>query len=145
MLKWCALIDMLGRSKNERNFTLLVQVMNELPVIEPDMLGIREYYSFYHSGILFLAESEQIEQISFYIEPKDGFFQYEGELPIDNPSCRSESDIVNLLGEPAFSGGGKHDLLLGYMNRWVKYEKNGYNLHVEFNENDLLSKISVMK
>lgn len=145
MLKWLALIDMLGRSKHERNFILLAQIMNELPVIESDMLGIREYYSFYQSGVLFLVEREQIDQISFYIEPKDGFFQYKGESPIDNPSHKSESDVIDLLGEPVFSGGGKHDLLLGYINRWVKYEKNGYNLHIEFNENDLLSKISVMK
>ncbi|MGQ8707884.1 hypothetical protein ACUTSW_18120 [Serratia sp. TSA_198.1] len=145
MLGWNEFIKILGCSQLDRSFISLPQVMNELPIVEPDMLGIRHYYSFIHSGVLFLLENEKIDQISFFIEPSENFSKYNGELPVKSASDRSENEIIDVLGPPSSSGGGeKADMLLGYMNRWIKYDENEYALHLEFNQSGALSKISLM-
>lgn len=142
MLGWLDFIKMLGCSKLDGEIVLLPQSLNEMPVVEPDMLGDRIYYSFFQSGILFLLEKEKVSQICFFITPSEGFSTYIGELPISGGA--TENDIITALGEPSSTGGGKSDMLLGYIERWIKYDKDDYALHIEFNQSALLSKVSLL-
>ncbi|MGV7960574.1 hypothetical protein QPK13_05460 [Photorhabdus tasmaniensis] len=144
MLRWHNFIDTLGCSKTEHAFVLLSQRINELPVVENDVLGERIYYSFLQSGILFLLENDRVSQISFFIKSAESFAKYKGELPINVELDNDETNILNTLGLPSLSGGGKSDMLLGYINRWIKYDKGQYELHFEFDKISLLCKVSLM-
>ncbi|MQL50686.1 hypothetical protein GEA64_23240 [Photorhabdus khanii] len=144
MLRWLDFIGTLGCSKTEHIFVLLSQKINELPVVDKDVLGDRIYYSFLQSGVLFLLENDRVNQISFFIKSVESFAKYEGELPIDVELNNNETSIINILGLPSLSGGGKSDMLFGYINRWIKYDKGQYELHFEFDKTDLLCKVSLM-
>ncbi|CAM3590844.1 hypothetical protein RABR111495_01835 [Rahnella bruchi] len=140
MLPWNYFIEILGCSKFDDNFVELSEKFNELPSFDTGVLGDRNYYSFFQAGVLVLLENETVNQISFYIQPDEGFSAYKGALPFKG----LESEIIQLLGEPSASGGGKMDMLLGYINRWIKYEKEGYALHLQFDQNGKLCRASLM-
>jgi len=36
------------------------------------------------------------------------------------------------------------DMLLGYLNRWIKYEKDAYALHLQFDKNEKLCRANLM-
>lgn len=143
MLIWNEFIKLLGCSKLDGKFINISSDFNELPKIEEGALGDRNYYSFLHSGVLFLLENEIVDQIVFYAKQDEGFSEYKGELPVSIDS--SEREAVQILGHPSASGGGEMDALMGYIDRWVKYEKEGYALHLQFNQNDNLSRVTLMK
>ena len=143
MLIWDEFIKLLGCSKLDGTFINISSNFNELPKIGEGVLGDRNYYSFLHSGVLFLLEDEVVDQIAFYAKQDEGFSEYKGELPL--PINSSEFEVVQILGCPAASGGGKTDALMGYIARWIKYEKEGYALHLLFNQNDNLSRVTLMK
>ncbi|MBL5966893.1 hypothetical protein [Lelliottia amnigena] len=143
MLIWNEFIKLLGCSKLDGKFIEISSDFNELPAIEESVLGDRNYYSFLHSGVLFLLEDEVVDQITFYAKQGEGFSEYKGELPVSINS--SEHEAVQILGHPSASGGGKMDALMGYIDRWIKYEKDGYALHLQFNQNDNLSRVTLIK
>ncbi|WP_418163000.1 hypothetical protein [Pantoea vagans] len=143
MLIWNEFIKLLGCSKFDGVFINVSSNFNELPKIEEGVLGDRKYYSFLRSGVLFLLEDEVVDQITFYAEQDEGFSEYRGELPVLIDS--SEHEVVQVLGPPLASGGGKMDALMGYIDRWIKYEKEGYALHLQFNQDDNLSRVTLMK
>lgn len=143
MLIWNEFIKLLGCSKFDGKFINISSYFNELPQTEESVLGDRNYYSFLQSGVLFLLEDEVVDQITFYAKKDEGFSEYKGELPISIDS--SEYEAVQILGQPLASGGGKMDALMGYIDRWIKYEKEGYALHLQFNQNDNLSRVTLMR
>lgn len=143
MLTWDGFVEMLGCSKVNTKFIHLPQEFNELPNLDESVLGDRKYYSFFNSGVLFLLEDDLIDQIIFYVEADEGFSMYRGALPV--PSGSSESEVTHLLGMPTFLGGGNTDMLLGYINRWIKYDKKGYFLHLQFNKNNVLCRVTLMR
>ncbi|MCX2866406.1 hypothetical protein ORL23_02720 [Kluyvera cryocrescens] len=143
MLSWDGFVEILGCPKVDDKFIHLSQEFNELPNVDESVLGDRDYYSFINSGVLFLLEDGLVDQISFYIEADEGFSKYRGELPF--PIGSSESGIIYLLGTPSSLGGGKTDMLLGHINRWIKYERDDYALHLQFNKNDQLCRATLMR
>ncbi len=143
MLAWNDLIGMLGCSKTSNEFIYLPQKLNELPVFDEGVLGDRNYYSFFNSGVLLLLEDDLVNQISLYMQADEGFSVYTGELPLPANSC--ESEIIQLLGVPSATGGGKMDMLLGYLNRWIKYQTESHILHLQFNQNDQLCRVTLMQ
>ena len=143
MLIWNEFIKLLGCSKLDGKFIEISSDFNELPAIEESVLGDRNYYSFLHSGVSFLLEDEVVDQITFYAKKDEAFFEYKGELPVSIDS--SEQEAVQILGWPLSSGGGKTDALMGYIDRWIKYENEEYSLHLQFNQNDNLSRVTIMR
>lgn len=143
MLRWQDYISMVNESSVNNIFVLLPQDIGELPVVTADMLGERVYYSFFQAGILFLLENDLVTQITFFMKPEEGFSIYQGEFPPGIGIDNKEKDIVAVKGKPSASGGGKTDMLLGYINRWIKYESNDYVLHIEFAKDGRLAKISL--
>lgn len=142
MLKWKELKEILGCEKTEGKFISLPQMIGALPNISSDMLGEVTYYSFFDEGVLLLIDEKSVTQISVFIEPSEGFSSYKNEVPMHGDI---ESDIIDELGVPFKSGGGKPDPLLGYLNRWIKYKiEEGY-MHMEFNQSGKLDKLSLMK
>lgn len=144
MIKWSNFTSKLGCLREDLFFSSLTVELGEEPTIENDMLGVRTYYSFSGSGILCLFENEVFEQVSFFIQPHGNFSAYKGGLPEYLIKSNEEDSIVKSMGSPSSSGGGKEDMLIGYINRWIKYVNEGYSLHMEFNKNKVLRKITFM-
>lgn len=143
MLAWNDLIEILGCSKTSNEFVYLPQKLNELPVYDEGVLGDRSYYSFFNSGVLLLLEDNQVNQISLFMQADEGFSVYLGEVPL--PANGSESDIIQVLGSPSAMWGGGMDMLLGYLNRWMKYQTGNHELHLQFNQHDQLCRVTLMQ
>ncbi|MGJ0193055.1 hypothetical protein ACR6A7_11990 [Pantoea sp. RRHST58] len=143
MLMWNEFIKLLGCSEFDSKFVIIANAFNELPRVEESVLGDRKYYSFLNSGVLFLLENEVVDQIVFYVKRDEGFSQYKGELPVSIDS--SECEAIEILGSPLGSGGGKKDSLIGYIDRWIKYVKDEYALHLQFDQNDRLARVTLMR
>jgi len=141
MLSWNELKNLIGCGKTDGKFIMLPQLIGVLPNVASDILGEITYYSFFDAGILLLVDEKYVTQITLFIEPNEGFSAYRGELPV---YADKENSIVSELGTPLKSGGGKTDALLGYLSRWVKYKNEEGCLHIEFNQNGALSKLSLM-
>lgn len=60
MLIWNEFIKLLGCSIFDNKFINISISFNELPKNDEGVLGDRNYYSFLHSGVLFLLEDEII-------------------------------------------------------------------------------------
>lgn len=143
MLMWSDLIGVLGRQIMSGEFINVSQKLNELPIIDSSVLGDRDYYYFYRSGVLILLEDSLISQISLYMQASEGFSVYAGELPLPAYGC--ESDFIQLFGTPSATGGGRGDALLGYIERWIKYRVDNYILHLQFDRSDQLSRVTLMQ
>ncbi|WP_338479155.1 hypothetical protein VRB67_00770 [Pseudomonas trivialis] len=141
MLTWDGFVEVLGCSEADSKFVRLTQTLNELPNFEEGVLGDRRYYSFFSSGILLLLENNRVDQVVFYTRADEGFSIFKGQLPV--PPDSSESKVIHLLGTPSSLGGGKLDMLLGYIDRWVKYEMGSYTLHFQFDKKDVLSRLTL--
>lgn len=142
MLRWEELKGFLGCGKAESKFISLPQIIGVLPNISSDILGEVTYYSFFDEGILLLVDEGNVTQISLFLKPSEGFSSYTNELPVHSDM---ENDIINELGMPIKSGGGRPDPLLGYLNRWIKYKINEGYMHIEFNQEGKIDKLSLMK
>lgn len=140
MLMWNDLIEMLGCSKTSNEFAKLPSKIKVQPLFDEGVLGDRHYYSFFSSGILLLLEDDLINQIVLYMQAEEGFSLYTGELPV--PANSLESYIIQLLGVPSATGGGKMDVLMGYLHRWIKYQMETHILHLQFNHNDQLCRVT---
>lgn len=143
MMGWDGLVEILGSSKASDKFIRLPQELNEFPIFDESVLGDRTYYSFLNSGILFLLVDDHVDQITLYVEADEGFSMYRGALPI--PADSSEVEVAQLLGSPKLFGGGNTDMLHGYVNKWVKYDSGNFFLHLQFNRNDVLCRVTLMK
>jgi len=142
MLAWDEIAQFLGHYQSDEGFINLSSIFKELPGLEVGGLGDRTYYSYFKLGVLFLLENEKVEQIMLYIKSAEGFSAYRGELPV--PASKTEAEIIDILGCPTLSGGGTTDMLLGYANRWIKYERASYALHLQFDSSNILCRITLL-
>lgn len=141
---WDDFVAAVGGSENSVVLGNLIKNINEIPVVELSPLGDRKYFSLFSSGVLFVIENGRVVQISFFIQPHDGFFTFRGDLPGGMNSAWVEEDIVSLLGSPVSAGGGRQDLLIGFVHRWIKYKLDGIYLHIELSKDSKLRKLSLM-
>ncbi len=63
--------------------------------------------------------------------------------PFDEATTRSE--VIAQLGDPTESGGGFKDSTLGYIHRWIKYQREDCQLRFEFGNKGKLTIVSVLE
>ncbi len=67
------------------------------------------------------------------------------QLGITGISAECTSDeVIAILGEPAESGGGMKDSILGYIHPWIKYHRPDCQLRFEFKKGKGIRLISVL-
>ena len=151
MVDWAQFVISLGKTEASQEFNELRIAIGEEadissdPIEYNDPLGQTKYYSFTHSGIEIGFRKNVLNHIHFYFTKNEGYDDYKGKLISNICKGWNEEKIRNVLGTPSLTGGGKEDVLLGYINRWIKYEKDNYALHFQFNQNDKLSRVTLMK
>ncbi|MCC8671644.1 hypothetical protein LN461_20140 [Xanthomonas arboricola] len=106
-------------------------------------LGDRIYYSLLNDGIQLIFKEDKLEQITFYMQPREGFDSYDGALPAGLSKEMHYDEVIGLLGLPGANGGGNNDPLLGRISRWVKYESLRPQIHIEFDLKGGIEKISL--
>ncbi|WP_336287219.1 hypothetical protein [Cronobacter dublinensis] len=135
--------SLLGVDKKDVAFTDFLGSIRDKPEIDQSFLGDRIYFSFLKAGFFMLIEDNRVTQITFYLEEKDGFSKCFLELPTFLNGGKATA--MSNLGTPSATGGGIDDKLIGYINKWIKYEYAEHELHLEYDGKDNLVKISLIE
>ncbi|WOS40862.1 hypothetical protein [Xanthomonas rydalmerensis] len=134
---WRRFISALGHRASSREVSGLLDEINEMPVVssDPDDNGDpsfgTQYYQFFRHGLEFGFRSNALSFIHFFIKDQDGFFAYKGKIFEVSGESLNESLIFVKFGPPKDFGGGKYDVLLGYIQRWIKYNINEHEVRFE--------------
>ncbi|OAI58611.1 hypothetical protein [Ralstonia pseudosolanacearum] len=144
-------IGVLGLSKDSEGMAALMTAVGEAPVISRtpadfnDPAGETEYYKFINSGIEIGFRGGVLNHLHLYVQEHEGYGAYKGELFEMPLRDVSESDISRNLGEQSAQGGGRMDMLIGYIHKWIRYDRQGFALRAEFSEDKKLRKLSLIK
>ncbi|MDN4629759.1 hypothetical protein QZH36_04375 [Erwinia sp. BC051422] len=147
---WIKIIDSLGKFEKSSEFIELNDAIGEVPILSEapaehnDPVGHTKYYKYVQSGLEIGLRKGVVNHIHFYFDGYEGYACFQGELLSGICSGWNEKSIRHMLGEPSASGGGKSDMLMGYLNRWIKYDKEGYALHLQFDQSDKLCRTSLI-
>ncbi|UZH04879.1 hypothetical protein OJ965_09785 [Pantoea anthophila] len=150
MTEWIKFIDALGKGEKSRAFLELNASIGEAPILSEDPIGYNDpvgytkYFKYTLSGIEIGFRKSLVSHVHFYFYNHEGYEIFKGELLSGIGLGWDEKSVKKVLGVPSCEGGGKMDMLLGYINRWVKYEKESYALHLQFDQNHLLCRASLM-
>ena len=114
----------------------------------------RGYAEFRSLGICLVFEIEEDHEvfpdswttlsIMFIGTKEDGYDPFQGELPERLEFGEEESSVRARLGKPTEQGGGVYEELLGtVINPWIRYLRQGYELHCEFDPSVGLKRVSI--
>jgi len=150
MVEWMNFINSLGKAEVSSEFIELNNTIGEAPLLSEDAkeyndpVGHTKYYKYIQSGLEIGFRKEVVNHVHFYFDGYENYGVFQGELLSGICLGWNEKFVLQVLGKPSDSGGGKVDMLLGYLNRWIKYEKDSYALHLQFDQNDLLCRASLI-
>lgn len=150
MLIWTNFIDALGKPESAPEFSNLVfnigesAIASETPDEYNDPLGKTKYFQFYRSGLELGFREGRLNHVHLYVQPHESYDAYTGEL-IQGMTCGSnEASVIQALGPPIARGGGKPNMLIGYVFPWIKYNQDFYAIRMEFDKNNMLRLVSLM-
>lgn len=111
--------------------------------IEKDEFDEEYFISSLDNGVTVLFNSMKICKVIFlFNSSEDGFFK--GSLPLGLTFDMDRQSILNLIGLPTEQKkGGRVKILDEYIN-WIRYDFNKVSFHLQFNEDDLLIKLSLV-
>lgn len=150
MIDWMRFTNAIGMTEMSKEFSQLSLSIGEKATISNesaeynDPIGHTKHYKYMHSGLEIGFRQNLLNHIHFYFDRHEGYSVFKGTLLFGVSSCWSEEAVVQKLGTPTASGGGNVDILFGYINRWIKYEKEVYALHLQFNRSNQLCRASLM-
>lgn len=146
---WESFVNALGEHEDSSAFCSLLLGIGEPPMVSNtpdefnDPLGKTKFFAFLQSGIELGVRQDKLTFIHFFMQPNEGYQAYTGPLTGNVDPTAIEETIVKTFGAPSKSGGGKLSALLGFVNRWVKYNQDHYSLRFEFSEGKILEKITL--
>ncbi|QUP56854.1 hypothetical protein GO998_24840 (plasmid) [Ralstonia syzygii] len=141
----------IGLGWDSEDLVTLMAAIGEAPVISRtpadfnDPGGDTEYYKFINSGIEIGFRGGVLNHLHLYIREHEGYEAYKGELFGMLSQGVSEVDILRNLGEQDAQGGGRMDVMVGYIYKWVRYDRREFALRAEFSEDKKLRKLSLIK
>ncbi|MDA8480880.1 hypothetical protein NNO04_19535 [Citrobacter sp. Awk 4] len=150
MPEWTTFINSLGKSESSKEFVELNNSIGEFPISSEDPaeyndpVGHTKYVKYPNSGLEIGFRKGVVSHVHFYFDRYEGYGVFKGKLLSGIGSGWSEKSVIQELGPPSFSGEGKMDMLLGYINKWAKYEQEGYALHLQYDQNDQLCRSTLM-
>nr|WP_198982587.1 hypothetical protein [Herbaspirillum sp. ASV7] len=109
-----------------------------------DPVGATKYYHFIDAGVECGFRGGVFTHAHFYIQEHEGYKAYKGKVDGEDAASWGLLPISKLWGDPTESGGGKMDLLIGYINPWILYEMSDHLIRVEFSQDTRVYKLTLM-
>lgn len=106
--------------------------ISETPISYNDPLGKTRFYKFLKTGLEFGFRLEKLNHVHFFVQSHEGCSAYNGDIFGKKAQAWNHQEIVNQFGHPRKEGGGKVDILIGYVQPWVIYDFDHYSFRVEF-------------
>ncbi|WP_433693517.1 hypothetical protein [Herbaspirillum seropedicae] len=108
-----------------------------------DPVGATKYYQFIDAGVECGFRGGLFNHVHFYVQEHEGYRPYKGKIAGADASSLDIRSITTLWGNPATSGGGKMDLLIGYIHPWILYEMSDHVIRIEFSQDTSVYKLTL--
>ncbi|WP_425220047.1 hypothetical protein [Ralstonia solanacearum] len=144
-------IDVLGLGKGSERMSALTTEIGEAPLISRtpadfnDPVGETEYYKLINSGIEIGFRGGVLNHLHLYVQEHEGYGMYKGDLFGMPAQGVSEADVLRNIGNQDAQGGGEMDMLIGYIHKWIRCDRQGFALRAEFSEDKRIRKLSLIK
>lgn len=148
---WDACIVAINKGEKSSEFLAFCKFLGENPMLtsDPDEyndpIGKTKYYKFLQSGVEVGFRNERLNHVHFHLEDTEGYAAFDGVICYGLSKTSIDKDVMDFFGFPDVSGGGKLDPLIGYMNKWIKYRKGDLFINFQFNKNNCLSRVTIIK
>jgi hypothetical protein len=119
-------------------------IISETPDSYNDPAGKTRFYKFIGSGLEFGFRSGKLNHIHFFVQCHEGYSAYKGEVLGRAAKAWNSQEVLKELGPASKRGGGRQDMLVGFVHQWVKYELGTYALRMEFSKDSELWKVTLM-
>ena len=103
--------------------------------VEPDLEEGEPERAFLESnrfGYALACSDGNVDTVYFYIEPRDGFARFRGELARGLASTSAPSEVRGAFGAPERSGDPQPAGLLGPSGAWDRFVWNGLRIHFQY-------------
>jgi hypothetical protein len=150
MNTWSDFIRALGQDENGSIVTDLCREVGEPPAVSetPDSYndpeGKTKFYKFINSGLELGFRSGKLNHIHFFLQCHEGYSAYKRDVLGRIAQTWRIQDLIAELGPPTKEAQGKVDMLIGYIQPWLKYEYETYALRIEISEDGRLWKLTLM-
>jgi hypothetical protein len=150
MNAWSDFVRALGQDESGEIVTDLCRKVGELPTISetPDSYndpeGKTRFYKFIKSGIEIGFRSGKLNHVHFLVQPHEGYSAYTEDVLGRIAQAWRVQDVIAELGSPSKKALGRVDMLIGYVQQWLKYEFKMYALRMEFSKYGLLWKATLI-
>lgn len=147
---WDAGVSAINKEEKSSEFLAFCKLLGESPALTSDPveyndpIGKTKYYKFLQSGVEAGFRNEKLNHIHFYLEDDEDYSAFDGELCHSLNKTSTDKSVMEFFGLPDAFGGGKLDMLIGYMNKWVKYKKGEHVINFQFNKNGFLSRVTIV-
>ncbi|MBI6721979.1 hypothetical protein YA0078_24650, partial [Pseudomonas syringae] len=95
-------------------------------------------------GIEIGFRSGKLNHIHFLVQPHEGYSAYKEDVLGRIAQAWRVEDVIAELGSPSKEAPGRADMLIGYVQQWLKYEFKTYALRMEFSEDGRLWKATLI-
>lgn len=141
-------VSALGGAEDGTYFRRLRSFFSDVPEVAEDLssddVGKTRYYQFRQSGVEFGFRGGNLNHIHFYFLGNEEYSGYDGDL--DDLGRESDENFVfKKFGYPLEFGAARKDLLLGGIRKWVRYDKDGFAIHIEFSNDNHVAQMSIFK
>jgi filamentous hemagglutinin len=149
-ITWNSFVNALGEPELSNKVVSIATEIGETPVISAtppeynDPLGKTTFYKFLNAGIEIGFRQDRLNHVHFFIHGGDGYANYTGPLVDGVAAHWTELWLTRALGPPSASGGEKKSPLLGYVHRWIKYDRVNCSIRFEFSQEGPLRKVSLI-
>lgn len=150
MNSWSDFVRALGQDEGGSIITDLCRELGEPPAISetPDSYndpeGKTKFYKFIKSGLELGFRSGKLNHIHFFVQRHEGYSAYKKDMLGRIAQTWRVQDVIAVLGPPTKEASSKFDMLIGYVQRWLKYEFETYALGMEFSEDSRLWKVTLI-
>ncbi|WP_090209964.1 hypothetical protein [Pseudomonas asplenii] len=147
---WGVLVEALGAEETDKKVLRLFEQIGEVPTLSntpgdySDPLFKTNFYKFFSSGIEVGFRGGVLIGIHVFVSQHEGYSAYKGEILGRAAESWRKSDFDREFGPAIKTGGGRQDMLIGYIRPWSKYSLGKYAVHVEFSSDHSIWKATVM-
>jgi hypothetical protein len=150
MNSWPDLVAALHLGENDEAVKQIFLKIDETPEISEtpenynDPLGKTKFYKFLKTGLEFGFRLEKQNHVHLFVQSHEGYSPYNGAVFGKIAHAWSYQTIVDQFGCPSKEGGGKVDMLIGYVQPWVSYDFDQYNFRLEFTADGGVWKVTLI-
>ncbi|NQE51501.1 hypothetical protein [Herbaspirillum rubrisubalbicans] len=136
-------IAVIGRLEGADEVLRLFNKFNTRPLVSStpdeynDPVGATKYYQFVDDGVECGFRGGIFTHAHFYIQEHEGYKSYKGKINGKDAAAWDLRSLTVLWGTPMESGGGKMDLLIGYIYPWILYDMSNHLIRVEFSQESI--------